>query len=97
MNNKDIVSLVITWIRVPLMILVIFVHSSYECYPQYNENAPLWSGSGIFTFIGNCVSVFAHCGVPCFFVISGYLFLEIYLNLIGGSLMINIENEFEHY
>lgn len=75
-KDKKLIYDVVTWIRVPLMILVIFVHCPYEFYPQYDFNAPFLSESGIFTAIGKFTSIFAHCGVPCFFIISGYLFFR---------------------
>lgn len=72
-NQTD--SQIISLLRFPLAIMVVFCHLN----PQTTSLSHIDSlqGSTIFDIIGTaCSYVFAHTAVPCFFLISGFLFFE---------------------
>lgn len=71
--NSDL-SNIIKWIRLPLAILVIFVHCSPTIYDEYNVTASVLSSQGVFVKVTDFIAIVANCAVPTFFVLSGYLF-----------------------
>lgn len=83
MKNTVLQSQVIDWLRFPLIIGVVFIHS-FGNYPydlQIMHSDP-FSGVSIFNWIRICLSnVITHISVPAFYLISGYLF---FYNLGGG-------------
>ena len=76
---NQLTSRTINWLRVALVILVLFVH----VHPDHN---PYWLtldnlsgqplGWVIFSVIGTLINKFAFIAVPLFFAISGYLFFQ---------------------
>lgn len=68
-------SQIISLLRVPLAIMVVFCHLN----PQTTSLSHIetFRLSTVFDIIGTaCSYVFAHTAVPCFFLLSGFLFFE---------------------
>lgn len=76
LDMKKLQSSVIDWLRFPLAIAVVFIHS-FGAYPfdlDTLHSGP-FTGMSIYNWIRICFShVFTHIAVPTFYVISGYLF-----------------------
>lgn len=74
-RHVDIWLRTIDVMRFPLAVMVVIIHSRQL---KINYDLPNWTnmtGDDFFTFINIFFSnVFSHVAVPCFFVISGYLF-----------------------
>jgi len=72
MNNE--LSTTIKFIRLPLAVLVIFVHCSPAAFEGYNIGLGATSFQCVFNAIVDFMTFVANCAVPSFFLISGYLF-----------------------
>lgn len=68
LGRNSIDSKMLSWLRFPLAVLIVFIHTDYSHNPQ---NAVYYVGK----FLSDGVSVVA---VPTFFFISGYLFFSRY-------------------
>lgn len=88
MKNTVLQSQVIDWLRFPLIIGVVFIHSfGSHTYDLQIMHSDPFSGVSTFNWIRICLSnVITHISVPVFYLISGYLF---FYNL-GGAFDINI-------
>lgn len=75
-SSDYIISQMIEYLRIPLIILVVFVHIGVEGYSNYDKNADFLTVIGFFSYICDIVSFIANCAVPSFFLISGYLFFR---------------------
>lgn len=76
-NYTDLQSRTIEWLRFPLVVAVVFIHSFGEPkeYVLPLQNISTFSGVDIYNLTRICFShVLTHIAVPVFFVISGYLF-----------------------
>ena len=76
---NQLTSRTINWLRVALVILVLFVHVHPDHNPHWLtmdnlSGQPL--GWVIFSVIGTLINKFAFIAVPLFFAISGYLFFH---------------------
>ena len=76
-QNDDLQSQTINWLRFPLAVAVVFIHSfgipSEYALPSLNISS--FSGMDFFNLIRICFShVITHVAVPIFYLISGYLF-----------------------
>ena len=76
---NQLTSRTINWLRVALVILVLFVHVHPDHNPHWLtmdnlSGQPL--GWVIFSVIGTFINKFAFIAVPLFFAISGYLFFQ---------------------
>ena len=69
----------INWLRIALVILVLFVHVHPDHNPHWltmdNLSGQPW-GWVLFSVIGTFINKFAFIAVPLFFAISGYLFFQ---------------------
>lgn len=76
LDMKKLQSSVIDWLRFPLAIAVIFIHSFGVCPLDLDAlHSNPFTGMSIYNWIRICFShVFTHIAVPTFYVISGYLF-----------------------
>lgn len=72
MEDAKLLSDIIQWLRVPLTILVIFVHTNVELF----EDKSSMAFSSCYDYITDIVGFVASFAVPAFFVISGYLFFR---------------------
>lgn len=76
MDSSLTLSNMIKLLRVPLTILVIFVHCGPNLFIPYDEAAEIFSFSWWFTSWGKIMAFISSCAVPSFFLISGYLFFR---------------------
>lgn len=69
-------SAVIDWLRLPLAVMVVFIHSFGKSQIDMSRlHSDPCSMQSIYEFVRIAGSnVITHCAVPVFFVISGYLF-----------------------
>lgn len=77
-NKEDLQSRTIDWLRFPLAIAVVYIHSfgSYPIDLNFLHSDP-FSSISIFNWIRICFShVLTHIAVPSFYLISGYLFFH---------------------
>ena len=78
-GKDDLQSQVIDWLRFPLAVAVVFIHSFGN--PPVEDISLLQidplTGENLFHWVRICLShVATHIAVPTFFVISGYLFFR---------------------
>ena len=76
-DNEALQSQAIDLLRFPLAIAVIFIHMNPAVTPILTAEFPLLSGHGILNIIQIALSrVLSSVAVPCFFLISGFLFFN---------------------
>lgn len=74
MNNENLQSQTINYLRFPLIILVIFIHS-YGTVTIQSNSIEVMSNQSVFNNVSYLLSmVFARLAVPLFFLISGFLY-----------------------
>ena len=62
-------------LRFPLVVLVVLIHVNPQVVPLCESGVSIFSSEGLYIVIATFLShVISHMAVPCFFVISGYLF-----------------------
>lgn len=70
-NNDNKQSLIISWLRFPLIVMIVYIHS-YGLPPE-NSHLPIIQ-SGLYEITRTVVSnMICQSAVPCFFFISGFL------------------------
>lgn len=73
--QDDIQSKAIDLLRFPLAVLVVFIHMSPQTVPMCNADYRVLSNEGLYNVFALLFSnVLGGVAVPCFYVISGYLF-----------------------
>ena len=92
-NAEQLQSQVIDWLRLPMALAVVFIHSFGS--PAHVDMARLHAdplcGASLYDFVRIAGSnVISHCAVPTFFLISGFLFFykvrEWNLSVYGNKL-----------
>lgn len=83
-DNSKMLSQMITRLRLPLTVLVIFVHTDVAAFDD-KSNILL---SYCYNYIADIVSFVASLAVPSFFVISGYLFFR-NIEVLSSSIIIS--------
>lgn len=74
-KDGNILSSTIEALRFPLAIAVIFIHMGPNVVNLIDADFSLFSHRGLFNLLGITLShVLTHIAVPCFFLISGFLF-----------------------
>lgn len=72
-SNDDLLSQTITFLRFPLIVAVVFIHSPF--YAEVDDGLMLSTGHDVYDNISYLFSeIFARVAVPLFFLISGFLF-----------------------
>jgi len=71
LNELELQSKTINWLRFPLTILVIFIHIGFFTYTLISDN-PFLNPSYYYQLIRTIAAI----AVPCFFMFSGYLFFN---------------------
>ncbi|WP_343589600.1 acyltransferase [Flavobacterium sp.] len=78
MNIQELQSKTVDWLRFPLIVGVVFIHTKYfapEAVPLADINYANLSTEDIGVIISSIFSIFIPCvAVPLFFMISGYFF-----------------------
>lgn len=73
----ELLSSTIDLMRFPLAVMVVFIHMNPHVVNLIDADFILFSGFGIYNVIGIlCSHVITHIAVPCFFLISGFLFFN---------------------
>ena len=78
-NFNEIQSQTIDWLRLPLTVLIFFIHMNPQNDTNYIVMSDIVWKDGlnlkeIYSVLGTLISTFSGIAVPSFFMFSGYLF-----------------------